>query len=217
MEYTIKVRKYMTKKGMEFNKRWNDNKEMPLLEMTGKVVDETKGMYHMELHGEGKETVICMMCGRKLENDVSRHYGLGPICGQHFYELNGDESIEDIKSKIRKIKWTGWIPKSAIKEIIDDKGNKVEYMKNENAVNTEDIVNIRTGRSTNLKCENSIYVSSNYIKELVYFFKSLNPVDKKYNANTKIWEINYNLRDKLKQCLIDNKIQFEVAKSRQVQ
>lgn len=215
MEYTIKVKRYMTKKGMEFNKRWNNDLEMPLLEMTGKVTNETKGMYFMELHGEGKETVTCMMCGRRLENDISRHYGLGPICGGHFYELQGGETVEDIKSKIRKIKWTGWIPKSAIKTITDGNGNKVDYMKNENAIPTDETVSIKTGKSTNLDCENSIYISMSYIKELISLFHSFNPIDRKYNPKTKVWEVNYLLREKVKQCLIDNNIPFEVTKGRQ--
>ena len=63
-----------------------------------------------------------MKCGRPLTNPVSRYFGIGPECGGHNYvnpfesdeELN--EAVEQMKTELKNIRWTGWIIKSAIEE-----------------------------------------------------------------------------------------------------
>ena len=214
MEYSIKVRKYMTNSEVPFNIERNNGNAMPLMEMTGELLEETRGMYKMKLHGVAKETVTCMMCGRKLENDISRHYGLGPICGGHFYELSENDSLDDIKEKIKNITWTGWIPKSAIKEIKDENNNFLTEMTLETNEPEETII-ILTGKSTHLKCDNSIYVVSKYISKLVNYYNQLPKENRYYNPETKMWELNYSLRDNFKKFLNDNKINYQTMKARQ--
>ena len=208
--YSIKVRKYMTNADVPFNKERNNGIAMPLIEMSGEVVEETRGMYKMELHGEAKETMYCIRCGRKLTNDISRYYGMGPECGQHFYELDDDANIEDIKNKITEIKWTGWIPKSAITQITDDKGNIVQSMSSKDK-SYSDII-IKTGNSKNISDKNSIFIFSEYIPELVNYIKTLQK--RYYDYPAKVWEISYDYKDQFKQFLISNNLKFQVYSTR---
>ena len=86
----ITVKKYMTLKStpsFDFMKVWNKDIPMPLLTMVGNVEKETAGMYYMHLHGDitGEPINYCLKCGREITNDVSRYFGLGPVCGEHNY------------------------------------------------------------------------------------------------------------------------------------
>lgn len=124
-EYRITVKKYMTEPAapsFDFMAKWNDNKPMPMRIMTGTVEKETRGMIYMNLHGEGRETITCMCCGKELTNPISRHYGIGPICMGKVGIARAVEDIESIKEDLINIKWSGWIIKSAItsKEVKDD-------------------------------------------------------------------------------------------------
>ena len=86
------------------------------------LIKETRGMVYMELQGKCEPAICCMKCGRHLTNKVAQLYGIGPECGQHFSinpfdteeELN--EHLQELKSQISNIKWTGWVIKSAITE-----------------------------------------------------------------------------------------------------
>lgn len=125
--YRITVRQYMTKPASDefkFHSKWNQDKPMPLRTMAGRVIEETRGMLKMELWGEifEEQTASCMACGRKLTNPVSQYFGIGPECGGHGYtnpfetdeELK--EAVSSYKDKLKEIKWTGWVIKSAIIE-----------------------------------------------------------------------------------------------------
>lgn len=210
--YNIKVKKYMTKQNIPFNVEKNNNIPMPLIEMSGNVLEETRGMYKMQLHGIGKETVYCLRCGKELTNDISRHYGMGPECGKHFYHIDENDSVESIKDKISEIKWTGWIPKSAIIHISDQNGNTVNSMHFENH-NYSDII-IKTGNSIHLNTNNSIFIVSEYIPELVDYIRTLS--HRYYDRSSKIWEISYEYKDQFKQFLISNKLKFTVSNIRKV-
>lgn len=121
----IKVRQYMTQRataGFDFMKKYNDDKPMPMRVMFGKVLEETKGMFKMELHCRPTPMSICMKCGRTLEHPVSLLYGLGPDCGEHFHinplqsKAELDAVYEQMKAELALVTWTGWIIKSAIEE-----------------------------------------------------------------------------------------------------
>lgn len=123
--YRITVKKYMTQKSnrdFDFMYKWNNDIPMPFVRMTAKVIKQTRGMVYAECFGDVEKTDICMKCGKPLTNPVSRLYGLGPECGQHAYinpfdtEDELQEHLEEIKIKLRNVKWTGWIIKSAVKE-----------------------------------------------------------------------------------------------------
>lgn len=128
--YRITVKKYMTEPAtstFDFQDKWNNGIPMPFVIMRGEVIKETRGMYYMNLHAEAEKTSVCLCCGRALTNRVSMLYGLGPECGHHAYinpfdteeELN--EHLEEVKSKIREVKWSGWVIRSSIKhyELVD--------------------------------------------------------------------------------------------------
>ena len=125
-EYEITVKKYMTQPssgGFDFMLKWNKNKPMPCVTMRGTVEKETRGMVYMNLHGFGQKTITCACCGKELTNPVSRHYGIGPICLGKLGIVSAIDDIENIKEQLERIKWSGWIIRSAIinrKEIKND-------------------------------------------------------------------------------------------------
>ena len=124
-EIRITVKKYMTEKSsprFDFMAKWNNDNPMPLRTMTGKVIQETRGMVKMELHGDiwAEKICTCMACGKRLTNPVSQYFGIGPECGGHNYvhPFNTDEELKEAvaeyRRKLQETKWTGWIIKSAI-------------------------------------------------------------------------------------------------------
>ena len=53
--YKITVKKYMTEPAtstFDFQDKWNNGKPMPLCNMQGEVIKETRGMYYMELKSD---------------------------------------------------------------------------------------------------------------------------------------------------------------------
>lgn len=124
--YRIKVKKWMTEPStpaFDYMKKWNNDIPMPLMIMKGTILDETRGMLKMELHATPEPSSHCFVCGRPLSHPVSILYGIGPECGGHFHinPLNSkeelDQAMDDIRVKMSKLNWTGWIAKSAIKEM----------------------------------------------------------------------------------------------------
>ena len=125
--YRIKVRQYMIKPScpeFDFHDKWNNGNPMPLRIMVGRKLKETKGMVQMELWGEITQEIskYCMKCGKPLTNEVSKFFGIGPECGGHNY-VNPFETkeqlhaaVEEMQQRLKEIKWTGWIIKSAIEE-----------------------------------------------------------------------------------------------------
>ena len=122
IEYKVTVKLYMTKQdsvNFTFHSTWNEGKAMPLRVMYGKLVGQTKNMVKMQLKGKITETGVCLKCGRALTNEISKLYGLGPECGQHYYinPLSKEEfelHKQSIQNKLEEITWEGWIPKVAI-------------------------------------------------------------------------------------------------------
>lgn len=125
--YKIKVREYMTKPvspEFDFHDKWNNGVPMPMRIMVGRKLKETRGMVQMELWGEITEEIThnCMKCGKRLTNNVSKFFGIGPECGGHNYtnpfetEEELKAAVKDMQEQLKEIKWTGWIIKSAIEE-----------------------------------------------------------------------------------------------------
>ena len=127
--YKIKVRQYMTKPSspeFDFHDKWNNGVPMPMRIMVGRKLKETRGMVQMELWGEIIDEISthCMKCGKRLTNNVSKFFGIGPECGRHNY-TNPFETDEELKAavknmqeQLKEIKWTGWVIKSAIEKEI---------------------------------------------------------------------------------------------------
>lgn len=120
--YKVVVKLYMTRPdsiNFTFHTTWNNGREMPFRIMYGTVIEETKTMVKMHLRAKITQTDYCIKCGRLLTNDISKLYGLGPECGQHYYinPLSLDEFEkykQSIQQKLEEIEWEGWIPKVAI-------------------------------------------------------------------------------------------------------
>lgn len=138
--WRIKVKKYMTERsspGFDFMEKWNNNIPMPLVIMKGRILEETKGMYKMELFAEPEPSTHCFRCGRKLTHPVSVLYGIGPECGQHFHinpfetEEELQQAMDELKAEMSKIRWTGWVIKSAIKEMREIKEGDNGYVEAE--------------------------------------------------------------------------------------
>jgi len=102
---------------------------MPLRTMTGTVLEETRGMVKMKLHGDiwAERICTCMCCGRKLTNPVSQYFGIGPECGGHNYvnpfddEVQLKEAVAEYRKHLQDIVWEGWVIKSAITEQVEVK------------------------------------------------------------------------------------------------
>ena len=127
--YKIVVKKYMTQKAtpeFDFMAKFNNNEPMPMRTMVGTWDKETKGMYHMSLHCDilEEQTQYCMCCGKEITNPVSRYFGIGPVCGKHNYvnPFSSDEelkkAVEEYRTQLRNIQWTGWVIRSAITEMV---------------------------------------------------------------------------------------------------
>lgn len=123
--YKVTVKKYMTEPStstFDFQDKWNNGIPMPLCVMQGTVIKETRGMVYMTLEGVAEQTCTCAVCGRKLDNPVSKLYGIGPECSAKIglirieSEEEAKEKYNEISSHLVNIKWQGWIIKSAIKE-----------------------------------------------------------------------------------------------------
>lgn len=128
-EYRITIKSYMMRKAtpeFDFMAKWNDDIPMPLKTMTGTIVQETRGMYRMELHADTnfEQLQTCMKCGRPITNPVSKFFGMGPECGGHNY-TNPFSSNEELQQAVDvykeevlgKLTWSGWVIKSAITEM----------------------------------------------------------------------------------------------------
>ena len=118
--YRITVKKYMTQKStpeFDFMSKWNGDSPMPLRTMVGTIDKQTPGMYHMTLHGSGKKTCNCLRCGRKLDNPVSRYYGIGPECMSKLGIVANVDEVDSIKEQLVDVIWSGFVIKSSILEM----------------------------------------------------------------------------------------------------
>lgn len=125
--YQIKIRAYLLKEpsiDFDFHTKWNQGIPVPMRIMVGRKLKETQGLVQMELWGEITEPIStsCMKCGRTLTNEVSKYFGIGPECGghRHINPFHNDEELHQavavMQQELRKVRWTGWIIKSAIEE-----------------------------------------------------------------------------------------------------
>lgn len=116
-EHIITVKKYMTQQAtdtFDFMEKWNKNTPMPMRTMQGVILEETKGMFKMRLHGYAKRTITCLLCGRDLTNPISRAYGIGPICLGKVGISRDIDDVSGIVDDLVNMEWTGWVIKSAI-------------------------------------------------------------------------------------------------------
>ena len=206
-----------------FMAQWNNNKPMPLRTMVGDIIQETRGMYFMRLHGDITERIThtCMKCGRPITNPVSQFFGMGPECGGHNYTnpFNTDEELEAAigayKKELNNITWIGWVIKSAITEFIDlskqpqnEPVGRSEGETNNLPFDTDEDdrthptsveVHIRIDTSKLAFAEQSMFISFPYSAEVVDIIRGL--TERYWNKSTKEWEVPVRLYDELKEKL----------------
>lgn len=122
-QYVIEVKDWMTRKSCKdflFMQQWNNDEPMPLKVMQGELLQETRGMIRMKLHGISRNCDTCAKCGRVISNPISRLYGIGPECCDKLgilRDIREDEALKQldiIRQRIENITWEGWVAKSAI-------------------------------------------------------------------------------------------------------
>lgn len=227
--FKVVVKSWMLKKssdGFDFMKKFNNDIPMPLMVMfTGGVMDETKGMVRMSLHGDIVERVTptCMCCGRPLTNPVSQYFGIGPECGGHNYThpFDTDEelyaAVRSYREKLVNTVWTGWIAKSAIKSINDNPDIQAELDDMPIEIDTDNIpveskseskperkgpdLTIIGNVDRPVKCTDdfSVFITFKYSKAIVEAVKSL--PSRFFDPDSKVWEIGYSELATLKSLL----------------
>lgn len=82
---------------------------------------ETEKAVYLWGHGTGEATGSCMRCGRELTHPVSILAGIGPECGQHYWDESilgpygmTEAHLERLRQMVRDIKIDGWFPKSRL-------------------------------------------------------------------------------------------------------
>lgn len=124
--YQITVRKYMTNYGSDFFLNgMNKQGPMPYITMVGQKLSETEKLVKMKCWVElsTQRVSTCIRCGRPLTNPISQYLSLGPECGaaEHMKLIQNGVSVDlvrkQLQEKLNKITWTGWIIKTAIKDV----------------------------------------------------------------------------------------------------
>ncbi len=232
-DFRVEVKSWMLKKssdGFDFMKKFNDDTPMPLMVMfTGGVIDETKGMVKMSLHGDIRQriTTRCMVCGRELKNPVSQLFGIGPECGGHNYtnpfdtEAELREAVSQYRAKLVSTVWKGWIAKSAILSINGDADIQSALDDMPIEIDTDDIpaksmaeskperkepdLTIIGDVDRPVRCTDdfSVFINFEYNKVAVEAVKSL--PSRFFDPGSKVWEIGYSELATLKSLLPEYK------------
>lgn len=91
------------------------------LEVT-QVVAETAKAYQMKVKFVSRIACNCHVCGRALDNEISKAVGIGPVCAEKIglsrpSLSDAQRTIDELESLCRKIGEIGplWVPKSQIK------------------------------------------------------------------------------------------------------
>jgi hypothetical protein len=112
-------------KQSEFHTKFNKGSFAPMRVMFGTILRTTEKCYYVEVCGKPEPSTHCLHCMRKLTHKVSMYYGLGPVCGKHYYiagitEANLESQFDEIRKKMADITWRGLIPKNAVKVEFED-------------------------------------------------------------------------------------------------
>jgi hypothetical protein len=98
---------------------------VPLRVMFGEITRRTNKGCYIEVHGKPEPSVKCMHCGRKLTNEVSFYYGIGPVCGKDYFLPsitidNYFDKVKEIRAALTAVKWKGFVPYSGVKITAED-------------------------------------------------------------------------------------------------
>ena len=116
----------MTTRLYKINQLFARENNFPIYFVAKQLKETPKAVY---LFGRGtietKKMNVCCVCGRTLTHPVSVELGIGPECGQHYWDwdLIGGYTKENIKRVTEKIqsdiKVDSWLPKSVINDMFD--------------------------------------------------------------------------------------------------
>lgn len=144
------------------------------------------------LYGRGtietKKMNVCCVCGRTLTHPVSVELGIGPECGQHYWDwdlIGGytKENIARVTQKIQSsIKVDNWLPKSVIQEMYDSEEN-IPVPTTHEMLNNKDDKMIHKRRA--VKNGNNIDIFFPFSWEDIDRVKSLS--GRKFNSDRKFW------------------------------
>lgn len=89
---------------------------------------ETEKAILVSLIGTPLPQSNCVLCGREITHPVSLHFGIGSTCIKKYPHLLAqidetdiEASYENLKKEMEKITWKGWLPKSQIELIPENK------------------------------------------------------------------------------------------------
>jgi len=98
---------------------------LPVAFVANKLIESPRAVY-LNGHGtlETQKMGFCCICGRELTHPVSVVLGIGPHCGDHWWNWDAiggfnENVLEELKIRIQGVKVDQWIPKSVIKEIYE--------------------------------------------------------------------------------------------------
>ena len=114
----------MKTKMYQINQVFAKENKIPVFFLANQLMETPKAIF-LYGHGtlESKKIGVCCKCGRELTHPVSILLGIGPECGEHYWNWNtvggiekAPELIESLKLKMQEFKVSQWFPKSVIKE-----------------------------------------------------------------------------------------------------
>ena len=92
-----------------------------------KIYRETQKAVLVDAEAFGGILTSCGVCGRKLDNKISKATGIGPICAEKIglerpTMENAKEIVEELEKKVKALKpiTKKWIPKSQISKGVED-------------------------------------------------------------------------------------------------
>jgi SWI/SNF-related matrix-associated actin-dependent regulator 1 of chromatin subfamily A len=152
-------------------------------------------------HGtlETKNHGICCACGRVLTHPVSIELGIGPVCGEHWWDWNkvGGYSIENINRlkeeigrKLVEMKVDSWFPKGAIDEVLEsdqsvDIPKDHPMIKKKEEMKTKRVIIKSAKIIETTKGNQLIKISFPFDRETIAQVKTL--PGRKYNPEKKYW------------------------------
>lgn len=114
----------MKTKMYQINQIFAKENNLPVFFIATQLTETARAVYLFG-HGtlESQKIGVCCKCGRPLTHPVSVILGIGPECGEHFWDWNivggidkAPEILEQLKIKIQEFKIDKWFPKTVIKE-----------------------------------------------------------------------------------------------------
>jgi SNF2 family DNA or RNA helicase len=97
---------------------WLAQKHGITTQLSGVITKEVGHGVYFVGNALATPSIVCRICGRRLDNKESQKIGIGPDClekvGGWWNHRMTDEELAELKKKVESIKFEGWLPKSQI-------------------------------------------------------------------------------------------------------